>query len=169
MAATTQRDPPNTGDARFAKLLRRRSLLAGVQMLAILALVVCGAGALAATPDECAAEPKDAVRLACYDAVFRRVPPTPEATFGAEQVARAAKRPPPPAPTADLQASIASITRRPHGELTLVLANGQVWTQTEAQRKPYRVGELVTIRRTPLSGYLLTSEHGVSSRVKRVQ
>lgn len=67
-------------------------------------------------------------------------------------------------------AKVASVSERPRGELLLKLDNGQTWTQTERRLGTLiKEGETVTISRGALGSFMLTSEAGVATRVRRVK
>lgn len=121
---------------------------------------------------ECATIDGDQDRLACYDTLFRQPRKAIDEEFGAEQVTHTERSLPPPPETTPttLVSSIASIEKRPRGELTFTLANGQKWTQQEVEKnKLYRPGDAVTIHRLSLKSYMLTNAKGFSTRVKRLE
>jgi len=67
-------------------------------------------------------------------------------------------------------AKVSSVSERPRGELLLKLDNGQTWTQTERRLGTLiKEGETVTISRGALGSFMLTSEAGVATRVRRLQ
>lgn len=69
-----------------------------------------------------------------------------------------------------IQARVTSVSERPRGELLLKLDNGQIWTQTERRfGTVIREGDTVTIARGVLGSFMLTSQAGVSTRVRRVE
>jgi hypothetical protein len=72
-----------------------------------------------------------------------------------------------------LSATITELSTIGHGELVLTLDNGQVWQQKASDRAiRIKVGDRVTIKRSSLNSFLLTSEaKGVkgSMRVTRVK
>ncbi|MEJ1964878.1 MAG: hypothetical protein WDO56_26430 [Gammaproteobacteria bacterium] len=135
-----------------------------------------------------------AARLACYDShnpphksaarTQGSAPPAARANATAAAASRTEagsdfgltpKREPEPAregaaePT-DLIALVASVSARATGELLLKLDNGQTWVQ--AQRKPgafIKANERVTIARGTFGGYLLSSDSGVTMRVRRLE
>lgn len=70
----------------------------------------------------------------------------------------------------DLIAHVASVSEKLTGELLLKLDNGQTWVQ--AQRKPgtyIKANERVTIARGTFGGFLLSSDSGVTMRVRRLE
>ncbi|MDP6375994.1 MAG: hypothetical protein QF921_11255 [Pseudomonadales bacterium] len=130
----------------------------------------------------------DNARLACYDTWFASTrsgaapPATPpeapqppaeqkprEADFGQEQVAR---RTPPserPPQIEEIRTTITKISQRARREAIYYLANEQVWTQTNYRFVTIREGDSVTIKKARLGGYILTTEKGASTRVKRLR
>lgn len=125
----------------------------------------------------CAAEADDAQRLVCFDALVPvatspEQPPAapiaanPERNFGVETL--------PPRFDAKGEAvdaitsRIDSLQRRPYGEYVFELANGQRWTQIESSRARYSNGQLVTIERTTLGAYMLSTDQGRATRVRRL-
>lgn len=109
-------------------------------------------------------------RLACFDALAGRPGDraAAEHAFGGEDVHEAA----PAAPAPEVGAISASIDRlqsRPFGERVFHLSNGQVWTELEPGRSRYRPGMAVTIERTTFGGYVLSTEGGRPSRVRRLE
>jgi hypothetical protein len=143
------------------------------------ALLACAVEA-APLPDSivaCQKETDDARRLACYDEEVRRHAGTPEDRFGLRR-----NQSPPAAPgeqpvehpdkdeIENISATVTAISRRPHGERVLTLDNGQVWAQTQAGAYlRVRVGDTVTIRSAALGSYLLSVQHGGSTRVERIR
>jgi hypothetical protein len=113
----------------------------------------------------------DATRLACYDALFRNPSidsGTAETAFGAEQVReRVPVAVDEPESIQQIEAAVVSLDKRPRGEWLIGLDNGQRWAQQEPQRIALKLGDRVTIRRKSLGSYVLTTEHGGVTRVKR--
>lgn len=69
-----------------------------------------------------------------------------------------------------LTATVATVARRPAGELIVTLDNGQVWTQVDVdQRARVAVGDTVTIKRGALSSYLLVTKSRYATRVRRAK
>ena len=138
------------------------------------------------TPGDCDAVANADQRLACYDRLHppplvttsqAEKIPVPGATvaekavegeFGQEQLQK--KSTDTAATVSDsMTGKIASITRRVRQEMVFHLDNGQVWMQVTARFRTIKVGEAVVIKRARLGGYILTTEQGVSTRVKRLQ
>lgn len=68
-----------------------------------------------------------------------------------------------------IESTVATVGRRPAGQLVLKLANGQVWTQIETDARVFvKVGDAVTIRKALLGSYTLSTAHG-SFKVRRLQ
>jgi hypothetical protein len=124
---------------------------------------------------QCAAKADDRARLACFDVLtagMRRAgqseKPSPEARFGSGTL--------PPQPAQDEEAEVRSVTatlvglrQRPYGEHVFHLSNGQVWSEIEAGRSRYRTGVEVEIRRTAFGGYMLSTDAGRATRVRRIE
>jgi len=143
----------------------------------------------------CAAVKDSAARLACYDAEFGKpseaafragappaaaaaVPSTSSADtgskardeFGLSEADRRALDPEKSAQPQKMTDAIASIGRRPTGEMIFTLRNGQVWTQIEAEtRSRVKVGDEVTIRKGSLGSFLLVGPDRIAVRVRRVK
>jgi hypothetical protein len=144
-------------------------------------------------PQRCAGIGDDTARLACYDAIFRKpaasaastagpaaaagtVPVSAaaslESDFGLTESARRARD----AQTAQqellesITGTVTAVSRRPAGELTVTLENGQVWTQvTLDQRARVSVGDTVTIRKAALGSHLLETQGRYATRVRRLK
>jgi hypothetical protein len=66
--------------------------------------------------------------------------------------------------------TVASVGRRPAGELIVTLESGQVWTQLQVDaRARIAVGDTVTIKRAALGSYLLVTAGRYATRVRRVK
>ena len=66
--------------------------------------------------------------------------------------------------------TVAAVGRRPAGELTVTLENGQVWTQVMVdQRARVAVGDTVTIKKAALGSHLLVTQGRYATRVRRVK
>lgn len=153
-------------------------------------IVVAMAGTSIATADDsldplraCVGEPDDGRRLECYDrAMGREADPetpgrpagpsvapalSPEESFGltAEQAGKKQNV----EPLEQLTSTVAKITQRPHGELVVTLANGQVWAQKQARSFSVRVGDTVTIKAAALGSFMMmTASGGQATRVTRM-
>lgn len=138
-----------------------------VPWITILALCAAGPPAFADAPEACTIIADDANRLVCYDKLFRSTLPTDAPipatdAFGSEQLPDDDK-------LRELVSTVVKISRRVHNEMVVQLENSQIWTQTSARHLNLREGDNVIIRRGRLGGYILTSERGGSTRVKRLR
>ena len=150
-------------------------------------------------PQRCAEIGDDFARLACYDAIFRKpvasaastaVPAAaaapaaatgtaaasaatnPEADFGLTEAAKRARDPQKAQQEMpeSITGAVAAVGRRPAGELTVTLENGQVWTQVMVdQRARVAVGDTVTIKKAALGSHLLVTQGRYATRVQRVK
>jgi hypothetical protein len=68
-----------------------------------------------------------------------------------------------------LDAVVIRVEQRPRGERTFLLDNGQVWTELAPGRGRYSEGIPVRIERTTLGGYMLKTDRGQATRVRRTQ
>ncbi len=68
-----------------------------------------------------------------------------------------------------IEMEVARIIERPTGRLSFVMADGQIWTQVEAQRaRNVRAGDTVTVRRAALGSFVLLPPSGAAAqRVRR--
>jgi hypothetical protein len=142
-------------------------------------LCSCCVVTAAANPDvnNCITIESDRQRLNCYDELFLPAiisPPTPEEAlqseieeFGIEHAKQARREQSPELD--EITATVEKISQRPRNELVFTLSNGQVWTQTRPRLMDVDKGVAVVIRRAGLGGYILTTERGASTRVKRLQ
>jgi hypothetical protein len=148
--------------------------------LAMVASLAAAQGAV--EQHKCASVVDDAARLACYDAAFGRPaaaasPVAIPATKAREEfgLTEADKRALDPAKAAATQpesisARVASVGRRPMGELVVTLDDGQVWVQAESDTKAVvKPGDVVTIRKAALGSYVLVSANRVAMRVRRTK
>jgi hypothetical protein len=149
-------------------------------------------------PQRCAEISDDFARLACYDAIFRKpaasaastaapaaavapaaggtvaasVAASPEADFGLTEAAKRARDPQKAQQEVpeSITSAVAAVGRRPAGELTVTLENGQVWTQVMVdQRARVAVGDTVTIKKAALGSHLLVTQGRYATRVQRVK
>lgn len=109
----------------------------------------------------------DSERLACFDAMTPAAAQAdPERNFGVETLPTGFDA---EGEAVDVIASrIEGLQRRPHGQHVFELANGQRWTELESGRTRYRRGQRVTIERTTLGAYMLSTEQGRATRVRRL-
>ena len=113
------------------------------------------------------------IRLACYDALFR-APEAPKVVaskppeLGDDQVRRAkpiAERNEPET----LNATVIKVSRRARNELAFELDNEQLWAQVTPRYLSIKAKDRVIIKKGRLGGYILTTERGGSTRVKRLR
>jgi hypothetical protein len=97
---------------------------------------------------------------------------TPQDDFGLSEAAKRARDP----ETAkeqmpeSLTGKVASVGRRPTGELVVTLENGQVWAQIQTDTKArVNAGDTVTIKKAALGSYLLVTPGKLATRVRRVK
>lgn len=70
----------------------------------------------------------------------------------------------------ELHASVTKISSKPYGELVLELDNGQVWEQLEKKSTfVIKVGDGVVIRPAKLGSFMLSTDQGATSRVRRTR
>ena len=144
-------------------------------------------------PQRCAGIGDDRSRLACYDAIFRKpaaaatstavaeaaapsaassTAASPETDFGLTEAAKQARDPEKAKNEMpeSITGTVAAVGRRPDGELTVTLENGQVWTQvTVDQRARVAAGDTVTIKKAALGSHLLVTQGRYATRVRRVK
>lgn len=154
----------------------RRSV-GGVALL--VAGVGCALGANASSEGEvslradlerCGRIAESRARLRCYDDLLDNGP-SGEQRFGGDSISA-----PVPEPSVDsredlerIESTIERLERRPRGEYVFHLANDQIWTEISAGRTRYRTGIDVKIERTPLGGYMLSTDSGRATRVRRLR
>ncbi len=146
----------------------------------------------AESAQQCAGVSDDRARLACYDGIFGKpaavpaetgVSSTPaaataaaassaQAEFGLSDTAKRARDPEKAEELIpqSITEKVASVGRRPTGELVVTLDNGQVWAQIETTTMArISAGDTVTIRKAALGSYQLVSPNKVTVRVRRVK
>lgn len=69
----------------------------------------------------------------------------------------------------ELQMQVTRIAQRAYGRSAFIMANGQIWVQTESQSaRNVRVGDTVTIRRAAMGSFMLSpARSGAALRVRR--
>jgi hypothetical protein len=128
----------------------------------------------AATVAPATAAPVAAAPVAAAPAVAVAAPAVePEAAFGFSEAQKREHVPEAvqaqPEKRSSVDSTLTLLSSRRTGEFVYTLANGQIWTQTEAEQSGYvRDGSPVTIKRAALGSFLLVSG-SVSTRVRRVQ
>jgi hypothetical protein len=69
-----------------------------------------------------------------------------------------------------VSSTIASLRRLSDGRHQATLANGEIWTQTEADaRTEMRIGEAITIRPASFGSFQMELASGLRTRVKRTK
>jgi hypothetical protein len=127
-----------------------------------LLMLLSSTAALAAGTHPCTRVQDDAERLACYDRTFGtpaapKPLPEPENTWTPKAVPE------------KFSAHVSEIEWR-NGVFVATLDNGQVWIQSERDtRVQLAEGDTVNIRRASLGSFLLSSEQGIATRVKRLR
>jgi hypothetical protein len=120
------------------------------------------------------AAPVAAAPVAAAPAVAVAAPAVePEAAFGFNEAQKRERVPEAvqaqPEQRSSIESTLTLLSSRRTGEFVYTLANGQIWTQSEAEQSGYvRDGSPVTIKRAALGSFLLVSG-SVSTRVRRVQ
>lgn len=118
----------------------------------------------------------DVKRLQCYDRLFFEESKTVDSaafveaqvqSFGAEQKPNVVKQK--VSEVLEIEATISKLGRRARNELFFTLDNGQVWSQVSPRDLDLDEGDTVTISRARFGGYILTSQRGASTRVKRLR
>jgi hypothetical protein len=140
----------------------------------ILSTAVIAAEAVPPQIEACASLRKDSERLACYDtAVAGALAPSAENMFGANGDLPVSKGKTAAVKREELRqitGSVTSLHRGDDGMIRLVLDNGQVWRQQDADaRLLVAEGDKVTIVRAALGTFRITDKSGRFARFKRVR
>jgi hypothetical protein len=163
-----------------------RLMVAAISLLGGLGVVAAPANAQnqARALQACGAIKSKSARLDCYDRLARGAPaaqpaeapdaaaqeaaPT-AASFGRESIKRKRPRKEQQAESR-ITAEVVSATDNGIGHWLITLGDGAQWRMTERDDSfiPPRKGDMVTIRRSALGGYLMDAGHQVSVRVRRV-
>ena len=69
----------------------------------------------------------------------------------------------------DLDTEIVAVRRGDQQRMVFRLANGQIWMQNTARDLPFTVGDKVNIKNGRIGGYMMRSEGGTSTRVRRIE
>jgi hypothetical protein len=120
----------------------------------------------------CANEGDPAQRLACFDAIVKRLPQVEADRVGMTADIRNKREPAGAAPARKetLTARIAALRQAPGGEGVFSLDNGQVWIATEARPgMSFAVGDPVRIEHGAMSSLWLVGEKHRKLRVRRFQ
>ncbi len=128
--------------------------------------------ASAAAPDAAATPVAVVGPAAAAGTVAASAAASPEADFGLTDAAKRARDPEKAKEEMpeSITGKVAAVARRPAGELTVTLENGQVWTQlTVDQRVRVAAGDTVTIRKAALGSHMLVTANRYGTRVRRVK
>ena len=131
--------------------------------------------------ERCGGVGDDRERLRCFDDLVERMREggasaaggggqageDAEDGFGSETLK--SSKPEPQDDVRSISARLERVEQRPHGQYVFHLSNGQVWTELSAGRRRYSAGVDVTIERTALGGYMLSTGVGRATRVRRVE
>lgn len=146
----------------------------------------------AESAEQCAGVSDDRARLACYDRIFGKPAAAPAGTgsagtpaaatataasspqddFGLTEATKRARDPEKAKEQMpqSITEKVASVRRRPTGELVVTLENGKVWEQIETETAAkVSAGDTVTIKKAALGSYLLVTPGKVATRVRRVK
>lgn len=139
-------------------------------------LFVCAAlmssASLGRDVEKCTSMTSSVARLECYDALFLDRPlldAVQAAEFGKEQMGESNLLSGERAAATHISARVESVGRGLHNEMKFTLDNLQVWRQVSPKTLTIRQGDQVKIRRGVLGSYVLTTERGASTRVRREQ
>lgn len=123
---------------------------------------------------QCAEGGIEAERLECFDELAARLtasqavlPDAAVQAFGGETVAD--RQLDKQTQVDEIRTTIEDVERRPRGEYVFLLDNGQTWTEVSPGRAHYRPGMEVRVERTTLGGYMLSTDSGRATRVRRIR
>lgn len=71
--------------------------------------------------------------------------------------------------TQSFESEIAAIRSGGQQRMVFRLDNGQIWMQTSPRELPFSVGNKVVIKSGRIGGFIMRSESGTSTRVKRIE
>jgi hypothetical protein len=155
--------------------------LAGTLAGAVMFSALAAAAELPPQLEACAALSRDAERLLCYDKAVAQVrsgvegtpAPSAENMFGANSDVLSSAAHQPDVKREELRqisGIVTSLRRGDDGMIQLVLDNGQVWRQQDADvRLLVDEGDKVTIVRAVMGTFRLTDKSGRFARFKRVR
>ena len=69
----------------------------------------------------------------------------------------------------DLDSQIVAVRSGDQQRMVFRLANGQIWMQNSPRNLPIKSGDQVNIKSGFLGGYMLRTENGTATRVRRIQ
>lgn len=175
---TSQTDQRAPSGAR----IRFRRVIAGLAVLLWPSIATAfTAASLEQQVRDCAAIAERESRLDCFDAMASGIlaehgePAASDAasrepdSHTAASPRRSSEPEPPPAEPGRVEAQIERVAQQPRGERVFFLSNGQIWQELEAGRARYRKGMTVTVERTTLGGYILSTDSGRATRVRQLQ
>jgi len=127
------------------------------------------------TGKECSDIIDNLQRLTCYDNIFRAKDLSPaqqrsedEQRFGAERIVVEPKKAE-KITVSEISGTVVELSKKARGEYVFTLDNGQIWQQTEAQRKKFRTGIAVKIRKGSFGSYLLDAGKTGRTKVRRIK
>ncbi len=114
--------------------------------------------------------------------VFAPPPPAAELSSGAEQTASVETRStqPPASDTGsgglfgwldelNIDTEIAAVRSGGQQRMVFRLTNGQIWMQSSPRDLPFAAGDKVNIKNARMGGYIMRSDSGTSTRVRRIE
>ena len=69
----------------------------------------------------------------------------------------------------DFETEIIALRRGDQQRMVFRLANGQIWMQNSSRDLPFSVGDRVSIKNGRVGGYVMRSDGGTSTRVRRIE
>ena len=69
----------------------------------------------------------------------------------------------------DFETEIIALRRGDQQRMVFRLANGQIWMQNSSRDLPFSVGDRVSIKNGRVGGYVMRSDSGTSTRVRRIE
>ena len=114
-------------------------------------------GQATANPLECKTIENNKKRLACYDTYF-----SDKDEENIRSLVTDVAEP------SLIEATIKEVDQRNRKKAIIYLENGQVWTQTSLRYIRIKAGDQVTLSRGTFGAYVLESNKGASSRVRRL-
>ena len=68
----------------------------------------------------------------------------------------------------EIESRVAALRARDKQRMVFLLENGEMWMQTSPRDLPIKKGDALTIKSGLMGGYVMRTEHGVSTRVHRI-